>query len=291
MQSALIVHSKHTKSYADRFSGGYKDVRLLEVVRPPKPDVLRIKSDKDVVVGIGGGSVIDTAKIIARNKRCIAMPTTAAGAAMTPFATVWGKKKMSIETKRPMLRMDCGMLIKLPHSVRQSTTFDALSHAVESFWSRNATVRSSKYSRRAIDLINEYLSSKSIDTLISAGNLAGQAIAITKTNVVHAASYPVTIEYGINHGAACGMLLPRFIEYMDYGGLPKLFGFGSTKELVLFLESRYRSPKIEGFNVKLVTKRALEYEKINQGPKELNAENLRRILGNIGDSNGISRTV
>jgi len=88
MQSALIVHSKHTKYYAKWLSNKYRDVTFLEVTRPPTKGILKIKNNKDVVVGIGGGSVIDTAKIISKDRRCIAIPTTAAGASMTPYATV-----------------------------------------------------------------------------------------------------------------------------------------------------------------------------------------------------------
>lgn len=175
MQSALIVYSKHTKDYAKLISNGYKDITFLEVAGPPTEEVIRIKNDKDIVIGVGGGSVIDTAKIISRNKRCIAIPTTAAGASMTPYATVWGKKKMSIYTKRPILKMDYNMPINLPHNVRQSTTFDALCHAIESLWSRNTTSQSKKYSKKTIYLINKYFDNNNVNILINAGNLAGQS--------------------------------------------------------------------------------------------------------------------
>jgi len=281
MQSVLIVHSKHTKSYAERASRSYKDARLLEVARPPRLDVLGIENDKDIVISVGGGSVIDTAKIISRDKRCIAIPTTAAGASMTPYATVWGKKKMSIYTKRPILKMDYNMPINLPHSVRQSTTFDALSHAIESLWSKKATSQSKKYSKKAIYLVNRYFDNNDINILINAGNLAGQAIAITKTNVVHATSYPITIKYGIDHGTACGMLLPYFIEYMGYKGLPELFNLNSTERLVSFLKKLFIPPKIKGFDAKSIAKLAIKYERMNQGPKKISQRSLEKILKNI----------
>ncbi len=281
MQSALIVYSKHTKDYAKLISNGYKDITFLEVAGPPTEEVIRIKNDKDIVIGVGGGRVIDTAKIISRDKRCIAIPTTAAGASMTPYATVWGKKKMSIYTKRPILKMDYNMPINLPHSVRQSTTFDALSHGIESLWSKKATPQSKKYSKKAIYLINRYFDNSDISVLIKAGNLAGQAIAITKTNVVHATSYPITIKYGIDHGTACGMLLSYFIEYMDHKGLPELFNLNSTERLVSFLKKLFIPPKIKGFDAKSIAKLAIKYEKINQGPKKISQRSLEKILKNI----------
>lgn len=282
MQSALIVHSKHTKNFARRLAKKYKEVLFLEVVKPPTEEVLNIKNNKDIVIGVGGGSVIDTAKIISKYKRCIAIPTTAAGASMTPYATIWGRRKISVPTKNPILKMDYNILKNLPCSVRQSTTFDALSHAIESFWSKNATLQSKKYSRKAIYLINSYLENKKdIDMLITAGNLAGQAIAITKTNVVHATSYPLTIEYGIEHGTACGMLLPYFIEYMNFEELPQLFNLNSTTDLVTLLKKTYKFPAIGDVDIILIAKKTLRYERINDGPKKINKDILIKILKKV----------
>lgn len=288
MQSALIIHSKHTRDYAKRISKKYRDVRFLNITKPPTEEILNIKNDRNVVIGIGGGSVIDVAKIISKDKRCIAIPTTAAGAAMTPYATVWGREKITIPTKKPILKMDYSMPKNLPFSVRQSTTFDALSHAIESFWSKNATLQSRKYSKRAIYLINKYLdktnrylSKNAINELITAGNLAGQAITIATTNVVHAASYPITVEYGIDHGTACGMLLPYFVEYMNFEELPELFSLDSTEKLVALLKKSFIPPKIKDFDIKLITRMAIRYDKANQGPKKISKREFEEILRNV----------
>lgn len=288
MQSALIVHSKHTKNYAKRISKKYRDVKFLNIIKPPTEEILNIKNDKNVVIGIGGGSVIDVAKIISKDKRCIAIPTTAAGAAMTPYATIWGKEKITFPTKKPILKMDHSMPKNLPFNVRQSTTFDALSHAIESFWSKNATSQSRNYSKRAIYLINKYLdkinrhlSKESINELITAGNLAGKAITIATTNVVHAASYPITIEYGINHGTACGMLLPYFVQYMDFEELPELFNLDSNEKLVTLLKSSFTPPKIKDFDAKLIARMAARYDKANQGPKKISKREFEEILKNV----------
>jgi len=290
MQSALIVHSKHTKSYAKLISKKYKKVNFLEVTKPPTEKILKIKNDKDIVIGVGGGSVIDTAKIIAKNERCIAIPTTAAGASMTPYATVWEKEKISVPTKIPMLKMDYSMPLNLPFRVLQSTIFDALSHAVESFWSKNATPQSKKYSKKAIYLIKEILgntkslSKRNKNKLVTAGNFAGKAIAITKTNVVHAASYPITIKYGIDHGTVCGMLLPYIIEYMDFKRLPKLFNLNSTKGVAALLKRSFIPPKGRNFNVKLVAAKIMQYDKINNGPRKIDKKSLIKILEDIKSS-------
>lgn len=282
MQSALIVHSRHTKDYAKLISKKYRDVSFLEVTKPPTEEIVKIKNNKDIVVGIGGGSVIDTAKIISKNKQCIAIPTTAAGASMTPYATIWGKRKISISTKKPILKIDYNMPKNLPINIIQSTVFDALSHAIESFWSKNASLQSKKYSKKAIYLINKYLEEqKDINVLITAGNLAGQAIAIAKTNVVHAASYPITTEYGIDHGTACGMLLPYFVKYMDFKALPELFNLNSTEEVVILLKKIFIIQKIKNLDVKMIADKIIKYDKINDGPRKIDKKTLVNILENI----------
>jgi len=287
MQSALIVHSRHTKSYAKLISERYKDAAFLEVKGMPTAKVSQIKNLKDVVIGIGGGSVIDTAKIIAKNKRCIAIPTTAAGAAMTPYATVWGREKKSVSTMVPVLEMPHNISLKIPFNIRQSTLFDALSHAVESYWSINANKESKKYSKKAICLISKLLrkiknlNKKEIYRLITAGNYAGKAIAITKTNVVHAASYPITIKYGVDHGTACGMLLPYFVKYMKFKRLPELFGLNSTEELFKLLKKSFVPPELSNFDARLVVSKIMRYDKINNGPKKIDQEILFEILKNI----------
>lgn len=288
MQSALIVHSRHTKKYAQSISKKYRDVAFLLVEKPPTRKTLKIKNTKDVVIGIGGGSVIDAAKIIARDKRCIAVPTTAAGASMTAFATIWGNKKISVATKKPVVKSCRGVPKNLPGRVMQSTMFDALSHAIESFWSKNATSESRRYSKKAISIISRFikkskicLNRKEVNDLIKAGNLAGRAIAITKTNAIHAASYPLTIKYGIDHGTACGMLLPYFIEYMDYEGLPGLFSLNSTAELITLLKRSFTAPKIGNLDVQAIARKGIQYDRINDSPKKINRSALIGIMKNM----------
>lgn len=284
MRSALIIHSRHTRDYAESIAKEHRNTSFFEVKSPPTKEILKLVNDKDIVIGIGGGSVIDTAKIIAKGARCIAVPTTASGACMTPYATVWGNEKRSIPTRRPVLRMPDKISINLPRKVRQSTLFDALSHATESFWAKDATPQSKKYARKAIQLLKELLSrianpsQRDIYKLITAGNYAGQAIAEAGTNVVHAASYPITIEYGIDHGTACGMLLPHFIEFMDFNGLPELFDLHTMAELVELLKKSFIPPRIEDFDARLIAEKTMKYDRVSQEPGKITKKQMIAIL-------------
>lgn len=219
----LIVHSKSTYNYAKKIGKRYESPSLLLVTAPPyQKEYGTVGGNLKNVIGIGGGSVIDTAKIIAHPSRCIAIPTTACGSAMTPYATVWGKEKTSLQCLKPIVEKYLDK-IELPEKVINSTLADALSHAIESLWSVNVTNASKWKSIKALNLIGNYYKTKEIETLILAGNYAGEAIALAKTNIIHAMSYPLTTEYKIEHGLACRVLLPHVIKFINHKFLNENF--------------------------------------------------------------------
>jgi len=179
---------------------------------------------------IGGGSTIDVGKYIAWKLKLphTAIPTTAgSGSEVTKYAVfmVDGKKKTIedealIPTKyelRPELVMSC------PDEVTIASGLDALAHAIESTWSKDATDESRLYAHRAITGItaslydsyknpeNEYLRMQ----MLEAANYAGRAINITKTSICHALSYPLTSK-GVPHGIAVASTLPVFMKYFNF---------------------------------------------------------------------------
>ena len=98
-----------------------------------------------------------------------------------------------------------------------STGLDALSHALESLWNRNANPVSTNHAvyaatelvktlpRVADDLTNESLRVR----VARAALFAGLAFSNTKTALAHSVSYPITLKYGIPHGFACSFTLPK----------------------------------------------------------------------------------
>ena len=164
----------------------------------------KIYKGQNVVVAIGGGTVIDKGKILALPFPCIAYPTTMSGAAMTSHAVVWANfQKLSITTPLPICK-------KYPYKVtwtdefREETFYDALAHCIDSLESIKATPKS-----RAIATLAQHaiLNCTNTNKLIEAGNLAGQAIDITGTGIIHQLSYPLTIHLGYSHGKACKTIL------------------------------------------------------------------------------------
>jgi phosphonate metabolism-associated iron-containing alcohol dehydrogenase len=197
----------------------------------------------DVIVAVGGGSAMDSAKVLSAagggfsrvhdallagqklsgTVPIIAVPTTAGtGSEVTMWATVWDtrqQKKYSLAS--PTLYAEAALVdpeltVAMPRSLTVSTGLDALSHALESIWNRNANPVSTELAVAAAreilttlpavldDLPNLELRAR----MSRAALLAGLAFSNTKTALAHSLSYPITLEYGVPHGIACSFTLP-----------------------------------------------------------------------------------
>lgn len=202
-------------------------------------------ADPDVIIAVGGGSVIDMAKLlnglsshpdesfknliqdqnpdISKHRPIAVIPTTAgSGSEATHFAVVYmDQKKFSLahENLMPDLALICPPLTyNLPQYTAASSAVDALSQAVESLWARQATPLSRYYAEKAIKLIWPSIkgavkqqNKTAKNHLLLGSHFAGKAINISKTTAPHAMSYPLTINHGLSHGHAVGILVGRFL--------------------------------------------------------------------------------
>ncbi len=201
----------------------------------------------DTIIAIGGGSVIDTAKVVrlamcieydsminlfdkhfneSKLAKFIAIPTThGTSSELTKWATVWdkdNKKKysLSVDINYPDYAIyDSRFVKKLPLEISISTTLDAMSHSFEAMWNNNANPISDTYAIKAIKLIYENLPELKQKTEISvrknlmeATVYAGLAFSNTKTAAAHSISYPLTALYGIPHGIACSMTINSLMK-------------------------------------------------------------------------------
>jgi phosphonate metabolism-associated iron-containing alcohol dehydrogenase len=235
---------------------GERLVYVIEDVQP-NPDVAHLRDtyehfwadadDCSMVIAVGGGSAIDTAKALivgtesgrfdellallatgkpfvpARSKQLIAAPTTAGtGSEVTPWATIWD----SASLKKYSLHLDCTwpkvaiidpqLMLTVPASVTVSTGLDALSHALESIWNVNANPISDTFAIAAIaDILDclprllRDLSSQELRIRMALAALkAGMAFSNTKTALAHSISYEMTLRHGLPHGIACSFTLP-----------------------------------------------------------------------------------
>ncbi len=202
--------------------------------------------EPDCLVAVGGGSVIDMAKLInffgtnglepsrffdstesserVRVLPLVAVPTTAgAGSEATEFAVVYRNgQKHSVDD--PALLPDVAVLnpdltASLSPYQTACSGFDAFAQAVESYWAVGSTEQSRQNSRRAIELSLEHLepavkkpTPEHRKGMMEAAYLAGKAIAEAKTTAAHALSYVLTARYGLPHGHAVAMMLPSVFE-------------------------------------------------------------------------------
>jgi phosphonate metabolism-associated iron-containing alcohol dehydrogenase len=214
-------------------------------------------SHPQVIVALGGGSVIDSAKVFAAAggdftwvrrfletkdgadaltaTPIIAVPTTAGtGSEVTCWATVWdeaNQKKYSLA--RPSLYPEAALIDPLlmcgkPRALTISTGLDALSHALESLWNVNANPVSANHAvaaaRSIIDTLPKLAGDLDDVTLRSdmaiASLSAGLAFSNTKTAIAHSLSYPLTLRHNLPHGIACSFSLPMILRSMrGTGGL------------------------------------------------------------------------
>jgi len=203
----------------------------------------------DIVIAVGGGSVIDMSKLInilsqqegkcedlilreseifKKGKPLICIPTTAgSGSEATHFAAVYiNNKKYSLAHSfilPDIAIVDPRFTYNLPKYITASTGLDALSQAIESYWNVTSTTESKLYSKKAIKTIIKYLpevvknnSKKARFKMSMAAYFAGKAINITKTTAPHAVSYPFTSFFNIAHGHAVALTLPYFLEFNYY---------------------------------------------------------------------------
>ncbi|GHV66288.1 alcohol dehydrogenase [Spirochaetia bacterium] len=206
---------------------------------------LHLLSEKgaDIVIGIGGGSVLDMAKLIrflysytgeiTKNdfSKCnkllplIVLPTTAGtGTEATHFAVVY-KNKVKYSVAHEDILPDYSIINPLftynnPRYLAACTGFDALAQAIEAYWSVQATKESDDYAIKAIKLLWDNLPSavnlkkkECMDKVSEGAYWAGKAINIAKTTAPHAISYAFTTYYNIPHGNAVALTFPFFVEF------------------------------------------------------------------------------
>ena len=215
----------------------------------------------DTVVGLGGGSALDAAKILgltlpspahptlvqifrdnvtpkwSPNLPVVVVPTTSGtGTEVTPFATIWDHaehKKYSVSGSNvyPSLALlDPTLTLTLPEEETLNTGLDACSHALESLWNHNRSPISIAFAMQALAGLVKALPRILLrpDDLSARARmqesslLAGLAISHTRTAIAHGISYPLTSHLGIPHGLACSFTLPQLLVW----SLPSLVADG-----------------------------------------------------------------
>lgn len=201
------------------------------------------KNHCDLILAVGGGSVMDTAKaiklysnmdpsqnylkqeIVPNDIKLAAVPTTAGtGSEATRYAAIYyngAKQSVTDSSSIPStVIVDPSVLKTLPDYQKKATAMDALCHCIESYWSVNSNEESYQYSREGIKMILDNLEGyianedEANANMLHAANLGGKAINITQTTAGHAMCYKLTSLYGIAHGHAAALCVSKLWPYM-----------------------------------------------------------------------------
>lgn len=232
-----------------------KEIILFDEVRPDpeirlvnKAAVAARASRIDAVIGIGGGSSIDTAKVaaaMATNDKdlndyigvellekealpIIAVPTTAGtGSEVTPIAILSDEEeqlKKGIVSNKIIPKyavLDPCLTTGLPAEITASCGMDALTHAIEAYTSLKANDYSDSLALKAVELIagnlrTAYSDGKNIKArhnMLMASLLAGMSFANAGVAAVHAFAYPLGGMFHVPHGLANSLMLSTIIEF------------------------------------------------------------------------------
>jgi alcohol dehydrogenase class IV len=201
--------------------------------------------------------------------------------------------------------IDPRLTLSLPAKITAYTAFDALSHALEAFWSKYSNPVSDLFAVKSISLVMNNLPNLMRDLqslelrskLAKASLYAGLAFSNTKTTAVHAVSYPMTIYYGVPHGIACALTLREFLifnkDYIDCEKLENLLdvlGYSDLNELKhkldelakeVHLPTSLKEAGILREGIEVILEEGFHPERVTNNPRKLTKTELRRILESI----------
>ena len=207
------------------------------------------KSKADLIVAVGGGSSIDTAKGISivmtnpdrsdikslngasntvnRGMPIIALPTTAGTAAEVTINYVITDEEAEIKmvcvdpNDIPILAIiDSELMASMPKSLAAATGMDALTHAVEGYITKAHNEMSDMFHMKAIKMIFKYLASavnnkddEAIEMMGMAQYIAGMGFSNVGLGIVHSMAHQLGAVYDTPHGIANAMLLPTVMRF------------------------------------------------------------------------------
>lgn len=269
--------------------GNVFKISIFDDVEPNPKDItvengLRLFKEKncDSILGLGGGSPMDTAKAIAAmstnpgriNEYCgvgklknpaaplLLIPTTAGtgsevsrGAVITDSSRNYKMLILSWFLAPKVAILDPKLTVSLPPRTTAWTGVDALTHAIEAYVSTFANPITDIFALGAIRLISANLreavkNGKNLDArsnMLLGSLLAGVATANARLGNVHALAHPVGGHFDTPHGLTCAVLLPIVMEFNLGAALKK---FANIAEAM--------SKEVKGLSEKEAARKAIE---------------------------------
>ncbi|WP_439234276.1 iron-containing alcohol dehydrogenase [Lonepinella koalarum] len=225
---------------------------------PPEPSISAVneifeqsvKCNAEAVIGLGGGSAMDTAKLVALmlNNKDIALTEVTSGTKkfvhrslptlMIPTTSGTGSEatqnSIVLDTERELkigvvdeklvasaVILDAELTLSLPKHITANTGIDALCHAIECYISKKSSPFSEMFALKAVELITKNIRTafnhgtdiQARENMLLGSFLGGACIATSSTVAVHALSYPLGGKYHIPHGLSNAILLPDVMKF------------------------------------------------------------------------------
>lgn len=220
----------------------------------PEPDLPNLEAaveaaraaGADAVIGLGGGSAMDLAKLVAvlatsskslaeisgpnrapkRRVRLAQIPTTAGTgsevgtrALVTDPATMNKIATESVEMLADIAIIDPALTVSVPPSVTAATGVDAMAHCVEAFTSKRSHPIIDAYAIQGIELVGRYLARAVADGadiearsgLALAAFYGGVCLGPVNTTAGHAVAYPLGTRHKLAHGVANALIFPHVL--------------------------------------------------------------------------------
>jgi len=197
-----------------------------------------LSSKADVLIAIGGGSAIDSAKAIREvaskadssypRPALIAIPTTSGtGSEVTSFSVIsdtenHAKIPLADDSLLPdEAILDAELVKSVPPKITADTGMDVFTHALESYVSTSNNEFSAALAEKAIEITGSFLLRSYLDNndtharqkMHVASCLAGLAFNTASLGINHSMAHQLGATFHIPHGRANAMLLPHIIEY------------------------------------------------------------------------------
>jgi alcohol dehydrogenase class IV len=254
LKKALVIADAFNAGRVDRLDLGIETVVFGDV--RPEPDLpnldkvleLAARSSADLIVGFGGGSAMDLAKLVSvlagtgqrladivgagkAGKRHVALaqvPTTSgtgseAGIrALVTDPTTQAKLAVeSIEMLADIAVVDPALTLTVPPAVTAATGVDALAHCVEAFTNKKAHPMIDLYALEGVRLVGRYLTRavkegsdiEARSGLALASLYGGFCLGPVNTAGGHALAYPLGTRWHVAHGAANALIFPHVLAF------------------------------------------------------------------------------
>lgn len=252
--STLVIATPITVKFIERLQLA-GNVTVFDAI-PGEPDTATLEAAlkearatrPDLVIGLGGGSVMDVAKLVAalwdceqtleevagpnrvkgRNSKLVQIATTAGTGSEAGIRSLITDpiKGIKIAVESPFLIADFAVLdpeltYSVPPAVTAATGVDAMAHCVEAFTNRKAHPMIDGFARMGFDLVGRYLAravnngedTEAREGLMLASYYGGICLGPVNTAAGHAIAYPLGTLLHLPHGLANAIIFPHVLSF------------------------------------------------------------------------------